>query len=173
MTILCRFLLFRTLIFQNLKHNLLFNFLVQIKNFQIIIKENFQDLGSIMGLKYFEKVFSYQTNFFTYFLITLMLGVSHNQHKRRHFHKIFEAVKFTKLKTIITKYKLNLEVKSHFNLLLVSGTQYATDKMGCAKGEAKQTDNQELLRILILLLRRNILPHPILNYSTYSDPFRT
>jgi hypothetical protein len=69
-----------------------------------------------------------------------------------------------KLKIIIIKYKINPEVKSYLNQLMVSETRYATGNMGCAKGGAKQTDNQEFSRILILLLQRNILPHLILNY---------
>ena len=47
---------------------------------------------------------------------------------------------------------------------MVSGTQRAVGNMGCAKGEARQTDNQEFLHILIPPLQRNIVPHPIPSY---------
>jgi len=76
-----------------------------------------------------------------------------------------------KLKIIIIKYKLNPEVKSRWNQLMVSEIQHVMDNMICVKGEAKQRDNQEFLHRLILLLQRNIVPHLIPNYSTYSDPF--
>jgi hypothetical protein len=56
---------------------------------------------------------------------------------------------------------------------MVSKTQHAKDSMECAKVGAKQTDNQEFLRRLILLLRHNIEPHLILNYSIYPDPFQS
>lgn len=76
-----------------------------------------------------------------------------------------------KLKIIIIKYKLNPEVKSRWNQLMVSQTLHVKDNMICVKGEAKQRDIQEFLHRLILLLQHNIVPHPIPNYSTYSDPF--
>jgi ribonuclease HI len=101
-----------------------------------------------------------------------MLDVSHNGYIRKHFRKIYEEAKFMKLETIIIKYKISLKVKSCWNQLMVSETQHAMDNIKWVKGEAKQTDNQEFSHRLILLLQRNIVQHPVLNYSTYSDPFR-
>jgi hypothetical protein len=101
-----------------------------------------------------------------------MLDVYHNEHIRKHFRKIYEEAKFMKPKIIIVKYKLNLEVKSRLNQVMVSETQHVMDNMICVKGEAKQRDNQEFLYKLILLLLNNIEPHPVPNYSFYYDPFQ-
>jgi hypothetical protein len=125
----------------------------------------------IFGLKHFKTIFKFQTDFFTYFLIIWVLDVYHNEHIRKHFRKIYVEAKFMKLKIIIIKYKLNPEVKSRWNQLMVSETQHVMDNTIWLTGEAKQRDNQEFLHRLILLLQHNIVPHPVPNYSTYSDPF--
>lgn len=77
-----------------------------------------------------------------------------------------------KPKIIIVKYKLNQEVKSRLNQVMVSETQHVMDNMIYVKGEAKQKDNQEFSRRLILLLRHNIALHPVPNYSFYFVPFQ-